>query len=281
LLEQSSNGDTQVTPAKFTVIACCYNLTPQEFCARLDRVASSLGVHFAGVVVVNRPGAVLQSLGAWNIVQGSNQTHDFSAYVEGLQHVNIGEVPALLFVNDSVFEWHHGFENVRAVIEHMPLVEQIQVAAIAGRTDRYATVCHQNPWSGLAVYVSSYCFALNGPALPVLQGLQAQAQEDGLQAHLSIDSAQWGAGLPPNFREFIRAFTCYGHASFTWSGLNRYHIGDELLATKARCIYMEHRLSGEIGRDGCIIPVNARKWDRMRLYVAEKWAGFLRKLWKR
>lgn len=270
-----------MTTGTLTVIACCYNLAPRDFCARLDRVASSLGVRFAGVVVANRPGATLEKLGAWTVVKGSNLTHDFSAYVEGLQQVDTAEARALLFVNDSVFERHHGRENVRAVVGHMALVEQIQVAAIAGKVDRYSTVCHQNPWSGLALYVSSYCFALNRPALAVLQALQVQAQADGLQAGLPMDSAQWGAGLPPNFREFMRAFTCYGHPSFTWPGLNRYRIGDELLATKARCIYMEHRLSGEIGRDGCIIPVNVRKWDSMRLYVAEKWAGLLRKQWKR
>jgi hypothetical protein len=31
----------------------------------------------------------------------------------------------------------------------------------------------------------------------------------------------------------------------------------DLLNKKARCIYFEHRLSGEIGKSGCIIPTNA------------------------
>lgn len=261
------------------VVACCYNLEPEDFCARLDKVASTLGVRFVGVVVANRLGAVLRRTRDWIVIRGSNTTHDFSGYSEGLRQLRDTKDKCpkdVLFVNDSVFERHHARENLRAVLQHLPLVNQIQVAAIAGKVDHYATVCHCNPWSGLSLYVSSYCFALNQPALDILSGLQAQAEEDGLQDDLALSAPEWGAGMPANFREFIRAFTSYGHTSFTWPGLARYRIDDRLLTIKARCIYLEHRLSGEIGKHGCIVPVNARKLDSLRLYLAEKLAGLQR-----
>lgn len=266
------------------VVACCYNLEPDDFCARLDKVASTLGVRFAGVLVANRPGAALRGTHDWTVMQGSNTTHDFSAYSEGLQQLGAIQdqrPSAVLFVNDSVFERHHARENLRAVLQHLSLVGLIQVAAIAGKVDRYATVCHRNPWSGLPLYVSTYCFVLNQPALLILLGLRAQAEEDGLLDDMALSAPEWGAGMPANFREFVRAFTSYGHASFTWQGLAHYHIDNRLLAIKARCIYLEHRLSGEIGKHGCIVPVNVRKLDSLRLYLAEKLAGLQRALWKK
>jgi hypothetical protein len=183
-----------------------------------------------------------------------------------------------VFLNDSLFESHHPAANLRATLHHLPLVRQIKVPAISGKTDRYATVCHCNPWSRLPIYVSTYCFALNRPAFPTLLGLQSLADADGLADDRPIDSPEWGNGMQPNFREFLRAFVGYAHTSFKWPGLDRYAVGDRLISVKTRCIYLEHRLSGEIGRDGCIVPVNARKMDRLRLYFAEKFASLLNAL---
>lgn len=268
------------------VVACCYNLETDDFCARLDRVAAMLGVRFVGVVVVNRAGTSLCGNGNhdWTVIQGSNTTHDFSAYTEGLQELMASTAQdrqVVLFVNDSLFERHHAQANLRAVLRHLHLVRQIQVAAIVGKADRYATVCHRNPWSGLSLYVSSYCFALNSPALGILLDLQARAMADGLLDEVPLSAPEWGSGMPANFREFLRAFTSYGHTSFTWPGVTRYGIGDRLLAVKARCIYLEHRLSGEIGKHGCIVPVNVHKLDSLWLYLAEKLAGLRRIFWSR
>ena len=265
-------------------VACCYNLDVDKFCARLDRAATKLGVRFVGVVVANRAGATRSGRSGWIVIQGSNSTHDFSAYTEGLQQLRASaceDLHSVLFVNDSVFESHHATENLRAVITHLPLVRQIQVAAIAGKVDHYATVCHCNPWSGLSLYVSSYCFALNSPAQDILLGLQSLAMADGLVDDLPLNAPEWGSGMPANFREFLRAFISYGHASFTWPGVKRYSMGERLLAVKARCIYLEHRLSGEIGKHGCIVPVNIHKMDSLRLYLAEKWAALWRAVWNR
>jgi hypothetical protein len=242
-------------------------------------VAAKLGVQFHGVVVANRAGAVLSGNHDWTVIQGSNSTNDFSAYIEGLDQLRTlaaQDFRAVVFVNDSVFERHHAKANLQAVLRHLPLVGQIQVAAITGKVDRYATVCHRNPWSGLPLYVSTYCFALNQPALDILRSLPSRAMSDGLLDGVPLTAPEWGTGMPANFREFLRAFTCYGHASFSWQGVTRYGVGDHLLAIKARCIYMEHRLSGELGRHGCIVPVNVHRLDSLWLYVAEKLAGLVR-----
>jgi hypothetical protein len=155
----------------------------------------------------------------------------------------------------------------------------MQVPAITGKTDRYATICHANPWSGLSLYVSTYCFGLNRAALPILATLDELANADlgDLVSALSITSPAWGAGMSPSFREFIRTFLVYGHPDFRWPGLGRYASGDSLLLVKARCIYLEHRLSGEIGLHGCILPTNLRLAERVRLYLSERLASFMRR----
>lgn len=263
------------------VVACSYSIAPDDLKTRLARLGHSLGVVFRGVIVANKQGLSASVDRDWAIVKGSNATHDFSAYAEGLGHLVASQPAApseVVFLNDSLFESHHPASNLRAVLHHLPLVRQIKVPAISGKTDRYSTVCHCNPWSGLTIYVSTYCFALNRAAFPMLIGLQSLADVDGLTDDRPIESPEWGNGMRPNFREFLRAFVGYAHTSFKWPGLDRYAVRDQLVSVKARCIYLEHRLSGEIGRDGCIVPVNARRVDRLRLYFAEKVAGLLNAL---
>ena len=265
------------------VVACCYNLETEVLCESLDYVAAQLDVRFIGVIVANRPGTALHGNPNWAVIQGTNETYDFSAYIEGLQQLrgSAGKgLEVVLFVNDSLFERHHALANLRAVVKHLPLVRQIEVATITGKVDHYSTVCHRNPWSDLALYVSSYCFALNPPAQDMLFQLPARALNDGVVGDISLNAPEWGVGLPLNFREFIRAFTSYGHSSLSWQGLTRYCIDDRLLAVKARCIYMEHRLSGELGKHGCIVPVNVRKLDCLVLYLADKLAAMRQKYWR-
>jgi hypothetical protein len=153
-------------------------------------------------------------------------------------------------------------------------MEQLQVAAICGRSDRYSTLCHRNPWNGLPLYIPTYCFLLNHSAFEILAGLSVLAQGDGLSHEIGVNDPEWGSRLPANFREFLRAFVRYGHPDFVWPGLQRYAIDSKLLGVKARCIYFEHRLSREVAKHGCVVPTNARTLPRWRLYLAEKLAGF-------
>lgn len=263
------------------VVACSYSIAPDLMKDKLRAMAGRCGVTFSGVVVSNRQGSDGHSDSNWDVLPGSNRTHDFSAYVEGLAHLervrNGDGLPrVIVFVNDSLFENHQPTENFRALLRQLPLLGQVETPTIAGKVDRYATICHVNPWSNLGLYVSTYCFALNFAALPVLRGIDKLAEADGLGDHVFMTSPQWGHALSPQFRELLLAFLVYGPPAFRWSGLEHYEIGDRLLSVKARCIYFEHRLSGEIGRLGCILPTNLRKVDRLRLDLAERLARFAR-----
>ena len=266
------------------VVACCYALSAREFRLRLDALAAQLGVAFCGVIVDNRGSDLPQNDSNWDYIAGSNRDHDFSAYVEGLEHcveLAAGEPDVMLFLNDSLMTLHAPRVNAKAVVGYADLLARLAVPAICGKADRYAMLCHRNPWSGLPLYVSSYCFLLNHLAYGILRALPDFADTDGLNRdHLIHDNA-WGVGLQANFREFIRAYVHYGHSTFVWPGLQRYSIDDRLVSIKARCIYLEHRLSGEIARDGCLIPINARALSRVQLYLAEKVVALRCSLWRR
>lgn len=280
LLQTDPPSKSYARTDQLLVVACSYSLPPSELLLRLRALARCCGVLLTGVIVANRPESKGQGDADWSVIKGSNRTHDFSAYAEGLAYLltNGLEPTCVLFINDSLFESHYPSANLRALVWQLPLLSQVQVPAMAGKVDHYSTICHTNPWSGLSLYVSTYCFALNSSALPVLAKLDELANADlgSVASGVSLSSSAWGSGISPSFREFVRTFLVYGHPDFRWPGLGRYETGDGLLAIKARCIYLEHRLSGEIGLHGCILPTNLRFVQRVRLYLSERLATIMR-----
>lgn len=235
------------------VVACCYALSTRELRYAAPRSRGAAWCDFLRCDRSRPVGSDLpQNDSNWDYIAGSNCDHDFSAYVEGLEHCVLaaGEPDVMLFLNDSLMTLHAPRVNAKAVVGYADLLARLAVPAICGKADRYAMLCHRNPWSGLPLYVSSYCFLLNNLAYSILRALPDFADADGLNRDRLIHDNAWG-GLQANFREFIRAYVHYGHSSFVWPGLQRYAIDDRLVSIKARCIYLEHRLSGEIARDGC------------------------------
>jgi hypothetical protein len=266
------------------VVACCYSFTAQELRVALIQLALKLKIRFVGVIVDNKRRELPADDGDWIFIHGSNSDHDFSAYLEGLSR-STALTEVILFLNDSLFISRGAFVNLRELMYYKNLLAQLQVPAICGRTDRYTMLCHRNVWSHLPMYVSSYGFMLNRFAFATLLALPSYADTDGVRRDLDVSHKNWGANLPANFREFIRAFIQYGHPAFAWPGLRRYAVDERLFAIKARCIYFEHRLSGEISRDGCLISTNTRLIPRWRIYLAEKltsWRGlrfFQSRIW--
>lgn len=257
------------------LVACSFAIEPQILQKRLVQLAARHGVKAHGVVVCNGPHPLPASDHRWSFLRGSNADLDFSAYAQG--SLALGPHPVVVFVNDSLFTAHHAGANLRALWGLLPLLARIELPALAGKADRYTTVCHRNPWSGLDLYISSYCFALNRSGLDVLAGLAAAADAQGLAHDTDLAAPGWGQGLDPVFREFLRANITHPCSPYRWHGLDR-HLGDApLLRRKARCIYFEHRLSGDIGRTGCILPTNAGPRARLRLYAAETAARLLRR----
>jgi len=258
--------------AQVAVVACCFSMDPIVFKDRLVRLGERLDVTMHGVVVANGSHVAILNDPDWTLIHGTNDDLDFSGYAQGAEHwlKNKQNMPnVILFVNDSLFTSHSAIANLRATLRLILLLGDIRLPAIVGKADRYTTIVHQNPWSSLGIYVSTYCFALNARAIGRLLQLSNWANEDGLGHEVDISDSNWGHGLSLQFREFLRANIYYQGSPYAWHSLDRNIENIQLLRKKARCIYFEHRLSGEIAKDGCVLPTNAGPRAGFRLFLAE------------
>lgn len=266
---------------RLSVVACSFTLAPDRLAAQLGDIGHRLGTPLGGVVVSNGAHPLPAATADWCFIQGSNDDLEFSAYREGLAWLQRdgGAVPeAVLFANDTLFTKHHARRLLTDLLRHRALLESVDVAAIAGKTDSYDNVCHASPWSGLPVYVSTFCFLLNQSALPALATLGAQADADLGSRQLDPADPAWGTGLTAPFRAYLRAHLLHAGNSLSWYQLARHGSDRRIIARKARSVYSEHRLSGEIGVHGVLIALYPRLRMRARFFLFEQWAKLRRRL---
>jgi len=261
-------------------VAVCYHMKPAPFIDRLQALAAGAGRRLQGVVVNNQPEhATPTQSGDLDVVQGTNRHLDFSGYFEGLQHlraVSQAETGNVLFVNDSLLTAHASTTIFRRVLALDGLLQQLEVPAGAGKLDPYRSICLRNPWSGHGSYLSTFCFLLNGPAQPILRRLATDAEADGVLAEAPLEDPAWGAGLDAVTREYIRAHLVYTRSPYRWRAAAA--ADPELIRRKARCVYFEHRLSGSLGLEGALVPINAGPRSRAFVASSETGARLLRAL---
>jgi hypothetical protein len=260
-----------------STVAVCYHLEPNAFARRLQEIARSCGHEVRGVVVDNRGRAAAMPDG-FELLRGSNEHLDFSGYFEGLHwllernpRVTSGNV---LFANDSLITNHCGRSIGSRVIELDPLLRQLRGPAIGGKLDPYRAICLRNPWSGHGGYVSSFCFLLNAQALPAMGRLVDDARMDRVLVDRPIEDEAWGQGMPVLLRELIRAHLAYSNSPYLWPLASSGNT--ELCRKKACCVYFENRLSGTIGSQGAVVPINAGPRARTEIYLHESLARFVR-----
>jgi hypothetical protein len=246
------------------VVACSFRLSPEDLVGRIRQLFAGRGVRLHGFVVSSKATQERELGQGWTLLPTDNLDFDFSAYFTGVEAVleRQPDVTAVLFLNDTLFTNHAAAPNFRALWRHVGLLQELELPAIVGKADLYATVCLRNPWSGLDRYVTTYCFLLNRQALSLMLKLPFWAQEDGVTHDCRVDAPAWGARLPGAFREFLKANLVYAHSSYLWYRLREGSFSPAQLVSKARCIYFEHRLSGAIADAGCLLPTNAgSRWS--------------------
>jgi hypothetical protein len=260
-------------------VVCSYDIEPGRLAALLSSIGHRLQTQFTGVIVCNAAHALPPATTEWQFVRGTNSELDFSAYHEGAAHLQASAKPAsVLFLNDSTFTRHNARRVIAALLVYRSAVEDAAVPAMAGKTDPYDSVCYTSPWSRLPVYVSSFCFLLNRHAMAALPAVRSAADEDLQGTHVDIRSSDWGVHLPVPFRHYLKAHLAYPGTSLAWYQLQRRHGQTALLSKKLRCVYSEHRLSGEIGRDGVIFSVYPTARLKAQFFLFEQIAKVPRKL---
>lgn len=262
-----------------TTVVCSYGIAPLQLCQALDRIGRRLHLRLGGVVVCNGAHESPADRGDWQFLRGSNAELDFSAYHEGADFLQRAgrHARSVLFINDSTFTKHNAYRVIQALLAYRPALEGTELPAIAGKTDAYDNVCYSNPWSQLPVYVSSFCFLLNAHAMPVLLEVRRQA-ELALGTAPDLGHRDWGAGLPAAFRTYLQTHLTHAGTSISWYQLARHRDDAALLAKKVRCVYAEHRLSGEIGRQGIVFAVYPHLRMKVRFFIFEQIAKLARRL---
>lgn len=256
------------TIPSIAIVVCCYNRSATDVLKRIRWLLINQPVSVKGFVVSSRHTHEFDLGDDWTGLPCDNLDFDFSAYLAGAEAVvarGFGNRP-VLFLNDTLFSEHASVANFRAIWRQLGLIDELELPAIAGKADAYTTVCLQNPWSKLPLYVSTFCFLLNPPALEILRRLREFAHADDVTHEHDVNEPGWGARLPCTFRQFIKSALVYRHSAYLWYRLRHATYTPAQIRSKARCIYFEHRLSGAVAEAGCIVPSNAGPcWG---LYIA-------------
>ncbi|MCX5938758.1 MAG: hypothetical protein NTW02_11320, partial [Cyanobium sp. LacPavin_0920_WC12_MAG_62_9] len=155
-----------------------------------------------------------------------------------------------------------------ALVRVLPILAISTMPFIAGKVDRYFSICFANPWSALQVYVSSYCFAVNQAGLECLLQLPVLAQDDFQYQPFALPIAPGTNHVMARFRAFV-SLHVNSQSPYAWHHAQSRGLSEQLLRRKARCIYYEHRLSGEIGLVGAIVPINDKLSLRLSLFVRD------------
>jgi hypothetical protein len=264
-----------------TTVVCSYSISPADIAKLLADYGRCLGVHFHGSIIANGRHD-LTGVGAdWTVRKGSNAELDFSAYQEGLEALGQtrDSIPGVvLFINDTAFQKHHGLEIVRSLMHYLDPVADCVVPAMAGKADAYDNICYRSPWSGLPVYLSTFCFLLNRPALPAIAGVLSYVDADLGDKTIDLDDPTWGLGLETAFREYLRSHLTYSGISNSWYQLTQKRYNRRLISQKARAVYYEHRLSGDIGSNGVLFNIYPTLRSKLQFFLHEQQAKVKRRI---
>ena len=259
------------------IIACSYNVHPAELVRKIERYFNSDEYFLQGYVASTRDHGNVFLKDGWEHAYVDNDDYDFSAYFSGAKWAEDKKKNGVfIFLNDTLFRDHSPGVNLRGLLRLAPLIRSVDIPVISGKCDKYWSICLSNPWSGVDRYVSTYCFAVNGLGVEKIKTLRKLAEEDGLCNNLPIEDGSWGVGLLRAFRAFLRAHLHFEGSPYRWYRFNSGCYNAEQVAVKARCVYYEHRLSGEIARDGGLIPINDGNINKLKIHAVEKIIKILR-----
>jgi len=270
-----------VSKYSLLVVACSYSLNPAEMLKKLVRLDKKFKINLSGVIVSNGAHEFQIENQDWPIIKGSNFDYDFSAYFEGASFLNNKQSldhVTVIFLNDSFFTSHDTYGQFHLLLNLIPLVVRVNSPAIIGRISYYHSICFKNPWSGLNLFVPTYCFALNVEGIRVLLDLNKLADNDGLTNDGQVMDESWGSKLNLQFFEYLRSVVIIKESPYFWKQFGIYPPSRTLLYKKARCVYFEHRLSGELAKDGCIIPINLGVVRFLNVLVRDFIASFIKKI---
>lgn len=258
------------------VFICSYSYDPAALSSWVGNFLRRHNINYTGVVVCNGKHALPENDSTWSYINGTNRSLDFGAYMEAVEHLISINFNLYLILNDTLLLRHNGRKHLAALLKYKDIVSESGFPVIAGKTDDYNTICYANPWSKLPVYVSTFCFLINGHGINYIRKVNEVADTffegvDVLNPNV--------VNLDPNVRSFM--FFLDAHLRFPGTSISWYRLSDnvndlDLLRKKARCVFMEHRLSGFLGEHGEIISVYNTAKEKTLFFINEQTAKLKR-----
>lgn len=235
----------------FHIIVACYYLDPSEIKRKLD-FAKKLGCCEI-IVVVNNP-KYFNQINFQNVVQGSNDILDFSAYREGLAHVKKIDIDCnkiILFINDSLLVKHpykYIINKIASDFEYKS-AKQAMAYSFSGKYNFYFD---KNPWENTQLHLCGAAFALNLHGLKIFETLYdcVRAETINVKSHEQLESL-----YGKNFYNFINVILIENNR--VWKPINYTAISNVDYLKKSLAFYFEHKLTANLIKNNAgIIYIN-------------------------
>lgn len=235
----------------FLIIVACYYIDPIKIIKKLA-FTKKLGCCEV-IVVVNNP-KHFNRINFQNVVQGSNNILDFSAYREGLVHIKKIDKECnkiILFINDSLFIKHPYKYIVNKLASDFEYKNEKQAMAYSF-SGKYNFYFDKNPWENTQLHLCGAAFALNLHGLKVFEILY-----DSVYAEtINVKSHDQLVNLYGNkFYNFINIILIKNNK--VWKPINFKEINNTDYLKKSIAFYLEHKLTANlIKNDAGIIYIN-------------------------
>ncbi|HAX3822981.1 TPA: sugar polymerase [Escherichia coli] len=242
---------------KLCIVACSYTLKPELIINKLHAYLSDY--ELTGVVISNNHTVEQFKTNEFYIEAGTNSLFEFSAYKEGIDFLEDKLSPQsgipILVLNDTLFLKHNAKYILRKIVSYYSTIERAELPAIAGRLDPYNNICYNNPWNAMHGYISSFCMLINQKAAKIIVSCYNELSNYFSNNDLDISQPGWGIQIESRLREFIRSHLIDIHTDTVWYQAKLLHNDKKRINIKAKCVFMEHFISGKIGESGIVISI--------------------------
>lgn len=244
---------------KLLIIACSYTLSPSAIIMQLNKKMSSYDI--SGVIISNNNKYQdYKSVHNFEIIAGSNCLFEFSAYHEGITNIleKKEQNTPILIINDTLFTKHNSNYILKKTLCFYNTVNRISNPVMVGRFDPYNNILYSNPWNDHPGYISSFCMLVNHSGAEIISSCYDTLKDffpDNGSCADDINNPDWGAGVNYQLREFIRSHLLDIGTETSWYQANNYKKDISRLDIKGKCVFMEHYISGVIGREGILISI--------------------------
>lgn len=235
----------------FHIIVACYYLDPSKIIKKLA-FTKKLGCCEI-IVVVNNP-KYFKQINSQNIVQGSNDILDFSAYREGLVHVKKIDIDCnkiILFINDSLLVKHPYKYIVNKIATDFEYKSAKQAMAYSF-SGKYNFYFDKNPWENTRLHLCGAAFALNLHGLEIFETLydSVYVETINVKSHEQLENL-----YGKSFYDFINIILIDNNK--VWKPINYKDISNVDYLKKSIAFYLEHKLTANlIKNDAGIIYIN-------------------------